>query len=268
MEHKSIGKGKKIAGLLLASVLVIGSMGTATALAAKSFDSVPKDTVMSVPNSVTPSSTIEITQGTIQYSKDTYSRTDGSQNLIFECWYNPETKESRQDVKEYASGNQLIKYQSTYLANSENDLITIQRDKDGNPVSGTILKITDQPKFSEQKKVMNYDFNTVKSFYTGSDWTVIGTEKTQDGKTLNKMMADSYQSYINDTTQSNMQRIDFIDQDTGLPVKEEVYEDSTGQFRLFSEDTLEYQYVNDDGTIFNTDGITLTPIQASQYTLG
>ena len=48
----------------------------------------------------------------------------------------------------------------------------------------------------------------------------------------------------------------------------QVYEDSTGQFRLFSEDTLEYQYVNDDGTIFNTDGITLTPIQASQYTLG
>jgi hypothetical protein len=105
--------------------------------------------------------------------------------------------------------------------------------------------------------------------FTDSNWTSVGTEQTTDGKTLNKLSAEIYQSYINDTTQANMKLIEFIDQATGLPVKEELYEDSTGQYKLFSSDTSEYKYIKDDGTIFKTDiGVTLTPYQAPSSATG
>jgi hypothetical protein len=262
MKENTSKNGRKIAGLVLTAALVVGSLGTAAALAANSGDAVQKDTVMTAPAAPSPSDTAAVTQGTIQYSKDVYSRADGSQDFTMETWYNPETKDRRADTKEYSPDHQLTKYQSTFYINGGNDLIIIQRDlSTGNPVSGTIMKRSDNPEVFI-KLGINKGFDSVKDYLTGSRWTNVGTEQVQDGKTLDKLVADTYQSYINDTTQANMQLIELVDQETGLPVKEELYEDSTGQYKLFSSDTMEYKYVADDGTFFRAPDITLTPYQA------
>lgn len=261
MKSSSTGIGKKIAGFVLLGVLVVGSLGTAAAFAANASDVVPKDTVISASTIPFPTESAAAAQGTIQYSTEAYSRADGSQDVSFARWYNPETKDMRSDLKEYDSAHQVTRYQSTYFLNSS-ELIIIQRDvNSGNPLSGTISKREDQP-IIFQKFGANRGFDSVKASFTSSRWTSVGTEQTSDGKTLNKISAEIYQSSINDTTQANMQLIEFLDQATGLPVKEELYEDSTGQYKLFSSDTYEYKYITDDGTIFKPDSITLTPYQA------
>lgn len=266
MKSSSTGIGKKIAGIALLGVLVVGSLGIASAFAANASDVVPKDTVISASTIPFPTESAAAAQGTIQYSTDAYSRTDGSQNVTFTRWFNPETKDMRSDLKEYDSAQQVTRYQSTYFLNSS-ELIIIQRDvNSGNPLSGTISKREDQPTIF-QKLEGNRGFDTVKASFTSSRWTSVGTEQTSDGKTLNKISAE-YQSYITDTTQANMQLIEFLDQATGLPVKEELYEDSTGQYKLFSSNTYEYKYITDDGTIFKPDSITLTPYQAPTSSSG
>jgi|GEM_PF-2647971 hypothetical protein len=249
---------KKLAGVVLATALVVGGFGSVAAYAANGNDAVPKDTLISVPEATTQQDTAADKQGEVQYSKDTYSRADGSQNFTMERWYNPKTKDMRSDLKEYTADHKLIRYQSTYYVIGGSDLTTIQRDQDGKPVSGTILTRTDQSVIFQKYDTMSFDFNSTKEWFRGGNWSSVGTETTADGKTLNKVM-ESYQSYIDDNTQANMQLIEFLDKSTGFPVKEELYEDSTGQYKLFSSDIMEYKYVSDDGSLFKTDGVTLTP---------
>lgn len=248
---------RKIAGIVVSTALIVGSLGTAAAFAANSSDAVPKDTVVSVSSAPSPAVSAATTQGTIQYSTETYSRADGSQNFTIERWYDPATKNTRSDLKEYNSDHQVTRNQSLYYLGG-NEIIIIQRDlNNGNALSGTSMTQTDQPIL-----FLKFDayggFDSVKAEYATSHWSSIGTEQTADGKTLNKISAPINQSYINDTTQANMQRIEYLDQSTGLPVKEELFEDSTGQYKLFSSNTYENKYVTDDGTIFKPDNIALT----------
>lgn len=263
MNSNSTRNGKKIAGLILTAVLVVGSLGTAAALAANSADAVPKDTVMSAPAPVTPSETAAVTQGTIQYSKDVYAMADGSQNDTFERWYDPATKTYRSDIKEYSADHQLISWKSNYYLHGATELIIILRDQNGNPVSGTDMKDGEILNIM-QLKLEYADFDHVKQQYTSDIWTNIGTEQAADGKTLIKLTS-SWQKWTGDgdvTTESeyNVQEIMYIDQETGLPVKSDLYEDSTGQNKLFSSDINEYKYVTDDGTLFKVPNIALTPI--------
>ena len=254
---KSNQVAKKIAGIVLSAAFIVGSLGTAAAFAANSEDAVPKDEVVSVSAISSPSESAAATQGTIQYSTDTYSRADGSQNFTMERWFDPATEDMRSDLKEYNSEDQVTRYQSTYYLGG-NEIITIQRDlNNGNALSGTIMTCEDQPTLFEKYGAFA-GFDQVKSYFTNTQWTSIGTQQTSDGKTLNKMAAEIYQSYINDTTQANIQLIEFLDEATGLPVKEELYEDSTGEYKLFSSDTYVNEYITDDGTIFEPDSITLT----------
>ncbi|ACT01832.1 hypothetical protein [Paenibacillus sp. JDR-2] len=253
-------KNKKITGTILASALVIGSFGTITAFAANGSDAIPKNTVITATAPTDSSVVSDIPQGTIEYSKDTYSRTDGSQDFTMEHWYDPQTKDFRSDLMEYSSDHQLLRYQSTYYLNGFNELVVIQRDKDGNPLSAKTLKRSDDPSAFEKLDQKNLAFSGVKDNYKASYWTSVGTEQAADGKTLNKIM-DSYQSYIDDNTQANMQYVVYLDQESGFPAKEELYEDSTGTFKLFSSDTNEYKYVANDGSIFHADGVTLTPVR-------
>lgn len=256
-------KSKKIAGTVLASALIIGCFGSITAFAAKGSDAILKNKVMtaSAPTDTSVASS-DKTQGTIQYGKTTYSRTDGSQNFTMEHWYNPQTKDYRTDVKDYSADHQLLGYKSTYFLNGRNVMVVIKRDQNGDPVSGKMLKRADDPKPFEPLDKKNLDFSGVKENYKASYWTSIGTEQTPGGKTLNKIM-ESYKSNIGDNTQANMHYIVYLDQESGFPVKEELYEDSTGTFKLFSTDTEEYDYVSDDGSIFNTSGVALIPVKTS-----
>jgi len=254
---KSNQATKKIAGIVVSAVLIVGSLGSAAAFAANSGNAVPKDTVKLVSSAPAPSESAAVTQGTIQYCMDTYSRADGSQNTTIESWYDPATKDMRSDLKEYNSDNQVTRYQSTYYQGG-NEINIIQRDLNtGAPLNGTIITREDQPAI-----FLKYDgfggFDSVKTEYTTSHWTSIGTEQTSDGKTLNKISAPICQSSNINDTQVNIQRIVYLDQATGLPVKDELYEDSTGQYKLFSTFTNVYKYVTDDGTIFKPESITLT----------
>lgn len=261
------GNKLKMAGIAMAAALVIGGLGMTAVYASTLNDVVAKGSVVTVPNTQTMSDTKVITQGTIQYSKGVYARADGSQKVTYERWYNPETKENRSDIHEYSSDGQLIKFQSTYLTNDGNDMVIIQRDNNGEPLSGTIMKKADQPTVFEKLEMNLDNFASDKEYLNSDAWTSIGIETTSEGKTLNKILK-SYQSYINDTTQADMQLIEFIDPDTGLSAKSELYENSTGENKLFSSETDDYGYVTDDGNLFKTDIVTLTPAQGPTETLG
>ncbi len=261
------GNKVKMAGIAMAAALVIGGLGMTAVYASTLNDVVSKGSVVTVPNTQAMPDTKVITQGTIQYSKGVYTRADGSQNVTYERWYNPETKENRSDCHEYSSDGQLIKFQSTYLTNGGNDLVIIQRDNNGEPLSGTIMKKSDQPAIFEKLEMNLDNFASDKEYLNSDAWTSIGTETTSEGKTLNKILK-SYQSYINDTTQADMQLIEFIDPDTGLSAKSELYENSTGENKLFSSETDDYGYVTDDGDLFKTDIVTLTPAQGPKETIG
>lgn len=259
MKFKVIGKGKKIAGMALTSALVVASLGSIAAYAADSNDVVSKNVLITAPAVAASTPVVDQEQGTIQYSKMSYTRADGSQTLDLEYWYNPVTKQLRTDSKEYTPDHQIQKYQSTYQTKGQDDLVTIQRNPDGQAVSGTILNLPDNDVAREKNDPERVDFKNVKALYAGSSWTYVGDEQSPDGQTLSKY-SQSYRSYINDTTEANMQLFGYIDKATGMPVKDELFEDSTGQVKLFSSDTNEYKYVKDDGTLFNTNGITLTPV--------
>lgn len=260
MKRKTLGSSKKIPGTILASALVIGSLGTISAFAASFGDAVPKNAVVTAPGIADVSDPVGAAQGTVQYSKNEYARTDGSQKVTMEYWYNPETKDYRMDAREYSADHKLLSYRSTYRLDGGAELVYIQRDANDHPISGKIVKKTDDPEGFARIKFPATEFEARKEYYRDGSWTSIGTEQTADGKTLNKMM-QSYQSYIDDDTQANMQLIVFLDPDTGLPVKDELYEDSTGAPKLFSSSSSEFKEVADTGSVFGTDGLALTQVQ-------
>ncbi|MFC4810497.1 hypothetical protein [Paenibacillus sp. GCM10023250] len=255
-------QNKKIAGTLLASALVIGSLGTITAFAASGSDAIPKNTVMTAAAPAGAPAAADVAQGTIQYGKTVYATTDGSQNFTMEHWYDPQTKDYRTDVQEFSADHRLLSYRSTYFLNGRSELVVIQRNQNGDPVSGKRLQRADDPKPFEPLDRKSLDFSAVKQTYQASYWTSAGTEHTSDGKTLNKF-TNSYRSTLDDGTQANMQYIAYLDPQSGFPVKEELYEDSTGTYKLFSTDTDEYRYVSDDGSVFATGGVTLAPVKSS-----
>jgi hypothetical protein len=263
MKEKNTKSGKKVAGIILSAVLVVGSLGTAAALAANATDAVPKNTVISALAAPSPSEAVAVTQGTILYSKDAYVCPSENLNSTIEHWYDSATKTLRSDIKEYSADLKLTRWQSSYYLNGATELIIIQRDQNGNPVSGTNTKNGKMLEIMQQK--IGYSgFDSVKQVYTRDYWTNIGSVQTADGKTLLKL-SDSWQKWTGDgnpTTETtyNVQEIMFIDQETGLPVKSELYEDSTGQLKLFSTDAYAYQIVADDGTLFKLPNIALTPI--------
>ncbi|MRN53974.1 hypothetical protein [Paenibacillus monticola] len=253
MKFKVIGKRNKIAGMALASALVVASLGSIAAYAADSNDVVSKNVLITAPVVATSTPAVDQEQGTIQYSKMSYTRADGSQTLDSEYWYNPVTKQLRMDSKEYTADHQVRNYHSSYQTEGQDDMIVIQREPDGHAVSGKIVK-------AEKPGAERFDFQNEKALYTDNSWTYVGDEQSPDGKTLGKY-SQSYRAYINDTTEANIQLFGYADKATGMPVKEEQFEDSTGQAKLFSSTTNEYKYVkDDDGTLFNTNGITLTPV--------
>ncbi|MGG6314460.1 hypothetical protein [Paenibacillus macerans] len=260
MKLKTLGSSKKIAGTILASALVLGSLGTISAFTASFGDAVPKNAVMTAPGIADVSNTIGTAQGMVEYSKNEYARTDGSQNVTMEYWYNPETKDYRMDSREYSADHKLLSYRSTYRLEGGAELVYIQRDANGNPLRGKIVKKTDDPEGFARIKFPATEFEARKEYYRDGSWTSIGTEQTADGKTLNKIM-QSYQSYIDDDTQVNAQLIAFLDPETGLPVKDELYEDSTGTPKLFSSSASAFAEIADTGSVFGTDGLTLTQVQ-------
>lgn len=268
---KENGTKKKIAGIILASVLVIASLGTAAALAANSGDAVQKNTVVTAPAAPPTAETTVIIQGKIEYSKDVYTCPSESLNDTFEHWYDPATKTLRSDIKEYSADHQLTRWQSSYYLNGASELIIIQRDKNGTPVNGKNMKNGKTLDIMKQK--IDYaSFDSVKQQYTRSNWTNIGSEQTADSKTLTKLTS-SWQKWtgdgnVNTEKEYNVQEIIYIDQATGLPVKSELYEDSTGQNKLFSTDAMEYKYVADDGTLFKVPSITLAPFDDASSAAG
>ena len=60
-----------------------------------------------------------------------------------------------------------------------------------------------------------------------------------------------------------MQYIAYLDQRSGFPVKEELYEDSTGTFKLFSTDTEELPIRLGRRIHLQYRRVTLTPVNSA-----
>ncbi|RED55090.1 hypothetical protein [Cohnella lupini] len=209
---------KKISGMVVASAIVIGSLGSIAAYAANSNDAVPKNVLLTAPEtSTSPSATAVVEQapGNIEHVFSTYVEVDGSKFYENESWYNTKTKKLRADHREYTADHKLLLQNSTY-----------ENGSDSSP----------------------WTFKARKANLERAEWIHVGTATSEDGKELEKLS-------LNLDTESILM---YVDKETGLPVKDELFKVSNGQAKLFSNSTVTYDYLNDDGKIFNTDGVTLT----------
>lgn len=262
MNFKFLGKTKTMGILLLTAVAV--SSGSMSFLA-NGADVVHKNVLVSAaPGNAAESKAdfakkIENNGGTIEYVKITHTNmqnNNGDKNYVLERWYNLKTNESRDDEKDI-SGDSFTNYKSVYTKNNNEDLIEIQRDQNGNALSGTI-EYTSKQRFGI-KFAKHMSFADVKNEYLSADWKSEGTEKSADGTEVKKV-SKSYMSANLQNEQVNTKLLVYLDEVTGLPVKEEVYQDDKGSMKMLWSETLEYNYVNDDGKLFDTSGVNLQEV--------
>lgn len=263
MNINFLGKSK-LMGVLLLSTVVISSCSIA--FAASGADAVQKNVLVSDStagnadeNKADFAKMIDNNSGTIEYVKTTHTNMqndDGDKNYVIESWYNLKTNESRNDEKDI-SGNSFTNYKSMYIKDNNEDFINIQRDQNGKALSGTIEYASKQP--NKIKVASHMSFAELKDFYSTSDWKDEGTEKAADGSELKKV-SQSYKSANAQNEQVNTKNLIYLDEVTGLPVKEEVYQDSNGSMNMLWSENYEYNYVNDDGNIFDTSGVNLQEV--------
>lgn len=265
MNFKILSKGRIAAGIVTAAV-VAGSVGV-MAFAANRADMVHKNVLMAEANTQNDASSSNLaqalinSQGTIEYTKTTHTITEDDKfsdekNFIAETWLDPVTYENRQDCKVISADNKVEDFHSTYLKNDCNDAVTIQRDLQGNAVSGTITKM---PELSVEKNgfaIKQRAFASVKERSSLPEWKDEGAEKTADGKELKKL-SQTYMNSNPDNVQVKTRLVYYVDTATGFPVREELYQDVNGSMKLIWYDVYEYKYVDDDGGVFDTSGVEL-----------
>ncbi|MCM3629331.1 hypothetical protein M3194_18455 [Paenibacillus glycanilyticus] len=217
MRTSKLGSVKKISGMVVASAIVIGSLGSLAAYAANSSDAVPKNVLLTAPKTTdSAAANTEQTQGNIEHVFNTYETADGSKFFENEHWYNPTTKQFRSEHREYTADHKLLKKSSIF-----------ETVKDPSP---------------------QFTFEAFKSHMQGPGYIHLGTVTSEDGKELEKLT-------MNDKV-TNQTYISYVDKETGLPVKNETYEYSNGKETLIDISTNVYDYIKDDGTIFKKDGAT------------
>ncbi len=264
MKFNFIGKGRIAAGIIATAVVAAGSIGV---FAANSMDVVQKDVLMSetgTHNNVQLSNTAQVlidSRGNIEYVRTVHTITENdksssSKSYTAESWLNPVTFENREDCKIVSGENNVEDFHSTYLKNNGIDAVTIQRDLQGNVVSGTITKMSEVIAEKNGAVTRQRSFKNIKERGLLPEWKDEGVEKNSEGKELKKL-SQTYLSANEDNVQVNTRLILYVDTATEFPVKEELYQDVNGTMQLLWYDSYEYKYVNDDGKLFDTSGVRL-----------
>ncbi|MBV7271421.1 hypothetical protein I6U48_00610 [Clostridium sp. PL3] len=211
-------------------------------------------------------------EGSIEYSKMTYSTDNGSSKSITETWLNTKTLDLREDINNFgvaesadkvkktgdpkkdekiaAAMKNSPKYTSTYKEDMGKHIVNIIRDDKGNAVNGNEYDVAQENAKSDVQDIQkNRTFAAIKASYADpSVWKDAGTEITSDGKKLKKVQSG-------DMNGEEMHLL-YLNED-GLPVKSEVYVNG----KLFGVATTEYKSLQDDGKIFDTSGVKLQKLE-------
>ena len=263
------GKSRVAAGIIITAVVTV-SIG-AISFAASGINTVQKDVLMSETgnNSTAQESNLAQTvidsQGTIEYTKSTHIITENDKfsdekSFVVETWLDPKTLENREDCKIISGENDYTDFHSTYQKNNGADIVTIERDQQGNAVNGTITKISQEAahkNFTFGIKLNS--FSSIKERSSLPEWKDEGTEKTSDGRELKKL-SQTYMCSNPDNVQVKTNLLYYVDTATGFPVREELYQDVDGSMKMIWYDTYEYNYVNNDGKLFDTSGVELNEV--------
>lgn len=238
---------KKISGMMAASAIVIGSLGSVAAFAANGNDAVPKDVLLTAPETPASPKAVGGQTGDIEHVFSTYVEAGGYSKIFEnEGWYNPTTKQMRTDHREYSADHKFLLHQSTY-ENGSGEVIIIMRDEDGQAVSGKITTTTIAD-YKSYYQSAPWSFESRIAQMEKPEWIHLGRVTSEDGKEREKIALNLAAESI----------IEYVDTETGLPVYGETYVEMNGQPTLFSSNTVAYDYLVDEGTIFSTDGVTLT----------
>lgn len=266
MKFNNLNKGR-IAAFVITTVVAVSSSFGAIVFAANGMDAVPKNVVMAengaqnTPQESKLAQAVIDSQGTIEYRKTTHTITENDKfsdekSFIAETWLDPKTLENREDCKIISGENDFTDFQSTYVKNNGSEAITIQRDQNGNAVSGTVTKLS-QKAADKNFLVIKYNsFAASKAIASLPEWKNEGIEKASDGKELKKL-SQTYMNSNPDNVQVKTDLVCYIDTATGFPVREELYQDVDGTMQLIWYDTYEYKYVNNDDKLFDTNGVEL-----------
>ncbi len=265
MKFNFNSKGRIAAGIIVTAAVVAGSIGV---FAANSMDAVQKDVLMSETGThsnvqlINTAQTLIDSQGTIEYTKTSHfitadNKFDFEENFIDERWLDPKTLENRADCKIISGDKNIKDFHSTYLKNNGTDAVTIQRDIQGNAVSGSITKMS---QVAAEKNFATFTkfnaFSKVKEIGSLPEWKDEGIEKTSDGKELKKL-SQTYMNSNPENVQVNTRLILYVDTATGFPAKEELYQDVNGTMKMMWYETYEYKYVDNDGKLFDTSEVKL-----------
>lgn len=267
MKFNFSNKGRTAAYIVAAAVIFAGCAGT-IAFAASGMDAVPKGVLISetgTGDAVQENNLAQAildSQGTIEYRKTVHTITEkdkfsDEKSFVSESWLDPKTLENREDCKILSGENETTDFHSTYIQNNGSDAITVQRDLQGNAVSGTITKLSEGGANKNFLAVTQYrSFAGIKEGLAVSAWKDEGVEKTSDGKEIKKLS----QTYMNSNPENEQVKTNlvcYVDTATGFPVREELYQDVNGTMELIWYETYEYKYVNNDGKLFDFSGVEL-----------
>lgn len=207
----------------------------------------------------------------IEYTKTTSIRADGSQGMIFEQWDDPKTFDSRIDNILKIDGK--VDYTSSYSKDSGKTMVILHRDETGKAVSGKIEAVNQKGADYNNSLLSKRSFAAIKAQYKSDEWTVDGTDKTSDGKTLEKV-SKTYKNIekkgnvklsTNNASTTTMKEVAYLDLSTGLPTKTELYQEVNGKMNLIDTKVYEFKYIDTAGNIFDTNGVNLKQLPQFNY---
>ncbi|MFM1652140.1 hypothetical protein ACI7RC_08565 [Brevibacillus sp. B_LB10_24] len=235
--------------LIPATIIATMAISSATAFAAANMtggESVPIASAAAVSMTVQDDS-----KGTIEYAKKTLFNPDGSIAAVDETWADPVTHNKRIDYKEPVKGTDTLqRIGGCYLLDNGKRYIKIGIDTDSHLIGSEFtLKNPENIGLVAEKQdfIKEYREETRRA-----GWKDEGNVQTADGKKLKKLTrTDKSEAFNAAYTESVL-----LDE-SGLPVKGEIYQEKDGKTDLLYTYIYEYKNVSDDGSLFDTNGIDL-----------
>lgn len=203
----------------------------------------------------------------IEYTKLTQLDENGDKGVVIESWVDPITNDKRVDsiVKE---NDGTVHPRSNYLLDNGTKWVQVDRDKNGNAISGKYCSLTKEE--SQDPGVDSWDtFADLKFIYSKPEWKNEGMTNSKDGKKLINLYGTGI---LEDNIQPegcsvNVSEYVQIQEDTGLPVNLSVYYEENGVKSFMYAEAYECKYIQDKD-VFNLSDIPLTKYTKLQFIHG
>ncbi|WP_088188570.1 hypothetical protein [Desulfosporosinus sp. FKA] len=190
-------------------------------------------------------------EGNIEYAKKTLYNPDGSIAAIDETWANPANHNEKVSYHDLAK--KIVA--GAYVLENGNDYIKFSEDAQGK-LTGYEMKsqnhnLTNSLTATKQDYINEYQQGTRRA-----GWKDEGLVQTAAGKSLHKLAREDKSTMPGEEGTVYSENV-YLDPSSGLPVKGDISITKNGTTKLLYNYGYQFKNVSDNGTIFNTQGITI-----------